>query len=206
MNFDGLCDLIRALDDHGIGIDYIETNASWCIRDDLVRDRLKILKSLGVQTVMASVDPFHIEYVPLERPLRLCRILGEMEMDYFIWQDRFLERLLPLDLKKTHTKEELSALLGENYIEDTAREYGVKVNGVDLTERLVAGETYTANVSAFASYIPEGKAIDTITVTMGGNPVENAYDAISGTVTVPNVNGDLVVTITFKDAEPGTST
>ena len=40
-----------------------------------------------------------------------------------------MERLLPLELKKTHTKEELAALLGETYIEDTAREYGVKVNG-----------------------------------------------------------------------------
>ncbi len=129
MNFDGLCDLIRALDDHGIGIDYIETNASWCIRDDLVRDRLKILKSLGVQTVMASVDPFHIEYVPLERPLRMCRILGEMEMDYFIWQERYLRRLIHLDHSRTYTHKELCEILGDDYVTETAEEYGLGMNG-----------------------------------------------------------------------------
>ncbi len=82
---------------------------------------------------MASVDPFHIEFVSLERPIRLVQALRRAGMDYFIWQDRFLERLLPLDLHSTHTKKELAALLGEDYIADTAREYGVKVNGRALT-------------------------------------------------------------------------
>lgn len=91
--------------------------------------KLRVIRSLGVDTVMVSVDPFHIEYVPLERPVRLAQALRRAGMDYFIWQDRFLERLLPLDMKTTHTREELASLLGETYIEDTAAEYGVKVNG-----------------------------------------------------------------------------
>ena len=31
MNFDALCTLISALNKYGIGVDYIETNAFWCV-------------------------------------------------------------------------------------------------------------------------------------------------------------------------------
>lgn len=133
LKFDALCALLKAMQKYGIGVDYIETNAFWAQDDREIEKKLGVLRSLGVDTVMVSVDPFHVEFVPLERPIRLVQALRRAGMDYFIWQDRFLERLLPLDLKTTHTKEELSALLGETYIEDTAREYGVKVNGRALT-------------------------------------------------------------------------
>jgi len=129
LKFEALCALLRAMQRYGIGVDYIETNAFWARDDREIEKKLGVLRSLGVDTIMVSIDPFHIEFVPLERPIRLVQALRRAGMDYFIWQDRFLERLLPLDLKTTHTKEELSALLGENYIADTAREYGVKVNG-----------------------------------------------------------------------------
>ncbi len=129
LNFEALCVLLGAMQKAGLGVDYIETNAFWARDDAEIMKRLERLRKLGVDTIMVSVDPFHIEYVPLERPIRLVQALRRAGMDYFIWQDRFLERLLPLDMTKTHTKEELSALLGEDYVADTAREYGVKVNG-----------------------------------------------------------------------------
>lgn len=129
MNFEALCALIEALNRHCIDVDYIETNAFWCSDRDFVRKRLERLKGLCVSCVMASVDPFHIEYVPLERPLLLCDILDEMGFDYFIWQQKFLKRLSVLDMTKTHTKEELEKVLGEDYITETAREYGLGMNG-----------------------------------------------------------------------------
>lgn len=133
LNFEALCILLKAMKKYGVGVDYIETNAFWAQDDDGIMEKLRMIRALGADTVMVSIDPFHIEYVPLERPIRLIQALRRAGMDYFVWQDRFLERLLPLDLKKTHTKEELAALLGEDYIEETAREYGVKVNGRALT-------------------------------------------------------------------------
>ena len=129
LNFDALCTMLSALQRARVGVDYIETNAFWCRDMDSVRERLRKIRSLGADCVMASVDPFHIEFVPLERPLLLVQALRAEEMDFFVWQDRFLERLLPLDITKTHTCEELSRLLGEDYIEETAREYGLGVNG-----------------------------------------------------------------------------
>lgn len=140
LNFEALCTLLSELQQAGVGVDYIETNAFWCRDMEEIRRKLRRIRSLGVDTVMASVDPFHIEFVPLERPIRLVQALREEGMDYFVWQDRFLERLLPLDLSQTHTREELSALLGDNYIEETAREYGIGVNGraLAIARRLYA--------------------------------------------------------------------
>jgi len=141
MNFPALCTLIRALNRHGIGVDYIETNAFWAKEEPIIRERLSKLRTLGVTTIMVSVDPFHIEFVPLERPLRLCRIMNDMDFDYFIWQDRYLRRFLRnrIDQSKTYTKEELQEILGKNYITDTASEYGLGMNGRALS---IAGEIY----------------------------------------------------------------
>ena len=129
MDFDGLCTLIQVLNRHGVGIDYIETNGYWANDEDFARRRLEVLKRLGVYTIMVSVDPFHIEYVPLERPLKLVSLLRECGFDYFIWQQRFLKRLMVLDTSKTHTKEELMQVLGDDYITESAREYGLGING-----------------------------------------------------------------------------
>lgn len=129
IDFDGLCILVQALKRHGIGIDYIETNGFWAKNEDAARRKLEVLKRLGVYSVMVSVDPYHIEFVPLELPLKLCTLLDEFGFDYFIWQHKFLKRLMQLDITKTHTKEELQKVLGEDYEIETAREYGLGING-----------------------------------------------------------------------------
>lgn len=79
-----------------------------------------------------------------------------------------------------------------------ATEYSVTVNGVDAGTKATAGATYTLNVSSIT--VPDGQAIDTITVTMGGQEVTGAYDASAGTVTIPNVSGDIAITVTFTTA------
>ena len=129
MNFQALTTLITCLNHQGIGIDYIETNAFWCKNEDFARTRLTQLRSLGVETIMVSVDPFHIEYVPLERPLLLCRLLREYGFDYFVWKERYLRMLSRLDRSRTYSHQELKELLGDHYVTETAREYGLGMNG-----------------------------------------------------------------------------
>ena len=133
LDFDSLVETIRSMNRYHIAVDYIETNAYWCYDKKSAVDKLTVLKKLGVDTVMASVDPFHIEYVPLSRPLLMCEAAREVGIGYFVWQDRFLRRLLPLDPNRVHTEEELKSLLGENYLLDTAKEYGVGMNGRALS-------------------------------------------------------------------------
>ncbi len=129
LNFDSLCGLLRSMQKHHIGVDYIETNAFWCRDEKTVRERLTVINNLGVRTVMVSIDPFHIEYIPLNRPLLLVRLLDEVGMDYFIWQEKFIKRLSLLDHTRVYTESELKMHLGNNYIEETAREYGLGLNG-----------------------------------------------------------------------------
>lgn len=133
IHFEGLCTLIKALNQNRVGVDYIETNAFWAKDEDFARKRLEKLKKLGVGTIMVSVDPYHIEFIPLERPLRLCSLLDEYGFDYFIWQQKFLKRLMQLDISKTHTKEELASVLGKDYLTETASEYGLGINGRALS-------------------------------------------------------------------------
>lgn len=139
MNFSALLVLIDALNRHGIGIDYIETNAFWAKDDEIVRNRLWELTKRGVTTVMVSVDPFHIEYVPLWKALNLLRLLEDEGFDYFVWQERYLRRLMHLDHSRVYTHEELKEILGEDYVTDTAREYGLGMNGRALA---IAGDIY----------------------------------------------------------------
>lgn len=139
IHFPALCTLIESLNRYEIGVDYIETNAFWCADDEFTKQRLQKLRELGVTTMMVSVDPFHIEFVPLERPVRLCRLLREMGFDYFIWKERYLRRFRSFDLTKKYSEQELSELLGKDYITETAAEYGVGMNGRALA---IADQAY----------------------------------------------------------------
>lgn len=174
MDFEALTTLIAYLNDQGIGIDYIETNAFWCKNEDFARKRLTRLRSLGVETIMVSVDPFHIEYIPLERPIRLCQLLRESGFDYFVWKERYLRMLSRLDRTRTYSHQELKDILGEDYVTETAREYGLGMNGralgiaKDLFPRCPAehwlsnspcgsiGDTAHCHLDLYGNIVPSG--------------------------------------------------
>jgi hypothetical protein len=169
LNPDSLRLTIRALRENGIGIDYVETNAFWH-RDDGHSEEL--IRALDVP-IMVSIDPFHAEFVPLGRPLALIRLLSGMGWDFFVWQERYIKRLLPLARERRATRGELQTLLGEDYLFDAAREYGLSANGRALTilnKKLPArpAETYLGgapcrvldgrhcHVDLYGSFVPPG--------------------------------------------------
>ena len=158
LNFESLVLTIEAMNRHGIALNYIETNASWCINEQHVRERLRTLKQLGATCVMASVDPFHIEFVPLERPLMLVGELRAAGFEYFIWQERYLRKLLPLDHSRPIPHDELKAALGAHYIEQAMREYGLTLNGRALkyADRLVTRRPLGAHLSSSPCHLLDG--------------------------------------------------
>lgn len=133
MRMDVLTNLLSAMRGHGIETDYIETNAFWMTGEEEARRRLEAVRALGVNCIMVSIDPFHVEYVPLRKPIRLVRLLEDMGFDYFIWQEKFIKRLRVLPDDRPLTNAELKKALGAGYVETAAREYGLKVNGRALT-------------------------------------------------------------------------
>lgn len=154
MNFNALCDLLTAFKKYGINVDYIETNAYWCNENNQaeVIKKLNILRKYNVDTVMVSVDPFHIEYVPLYKPLLLIKLLRSEGFGYFIWQNQFLDMLYSLDHKRCYNRDELEQIYGANYIKDTVRSYGMGINGRALS---IAREIYpTKEVQEILSSTP----------------------------------------------------
>jgi len=56
----------------------VETNAYWALDDEQTRDRLTVLRDLGVVRLDVSTDVFHAEFVPIECVRRCVRIAGEV--------------------------------------------------------------------------------------------------------------------------------
>ena len=85
--------------------------------------------------------------------------------------------------------------------------YNVTFNGTHVTSSNSAvnvekGKDYTTTLLVAAGYeLPE-----TVTVTMGGNPVTPAYDATTGELKITGVTGDLVITAVAEEAAPTTKT
>lgn len=148
LHFDGLCTVLKTLADADIDIDYIETNALWCGDEKTAREKILRVKALGGNTLMASCDPFHASYIPLERVITFVRLCRECAMDYFVWHEAYLTRFLQMGIPRERplSVQELSELLGEDYRERTAAEYGLAFNGRALglletmTRKMPAGE------------------------------------------------------------------
>lgn len=68
----------RALQAAGVPVAFVESNGSWCVSDELVRDRLTELRAAGVQGMYFSIDLYHQEFVPAERVHRGVRIAREL--------------------------------------------------------------------------------------------------------------------------------
>ena len=56
----------------------IQSNGSWCSNDELTRARLTELRDAGLDGMFFSSDPFHQQFVPIDRVRRGVRIAGEV--------------------------------------------------------------------------------------------------------------------------------
>lgn len=125
LSVESLRSTVSALRENMIDVDYIETNAFW-YKDDA--SAMAIIRELNAP-IMVSVDPFHAEFVAPEKPLGLARLLEDSRWPHFIWQEKYVRRLAPLCRGRALTRAELAEGLGEDYLAETARSYGVSVNG-----------------------------------------------------------------------------
>ncbi len=58
-------------------LEKIETNAFWCTDEAVVRRRLAELDAAGMGRLVISADPYHQQYVPIER----CRLVARVAED-----------------------------------------------------------------------------------------------------------------------------
>ena len=112
---DSLFPILDAASEHGISIEYIETNASWYKDLDKAGELLRKLQQHHVHTLLISIDPFHNEYIPF------CKVKGLMEacrqfgMEVFPWLMEFWGDLDAIGDTKTHSLEEFDKFFGPGY-------------------------------------------------------------------------------------------
>ncbi len=69
------------------------------------------------------------------------------------------------------------------------------VNSSNTASTVLVGTTYTTTLSVSSSFLNRKELPNTITVTMGGEPLSNyTYNRNSGAVEIPNVSGDIDIT------------
>lgn len=77
--WDRLVEILEAARRAGLGpMGMVETNGFWATDEAQVRARLEILDALGVQRLKISCDPFHQEFVDIDRVRRLASIARDL--------------------------------------------------------------------------------------------------------------------------------
>ncbi len=74
-----LAEIARRAHDQNLGpLEMVETNAYWATDDAVCRDRLRVLDAAGMERIKISADPYHQQYVEIDRPRRLARVAAEV--------------------------------------------------------------------------------------------------------------------------------
>lgn len=129
LDFEGLLVLAQTVQDAGLSLDYIETNAFWAADEERAKSWLRRLAAAGGHTLCISTDPFHAEYVPPDLPLRLAGLCDEVGMGYFLWQREYVRTLSRLQGGRAYSRKALEETLGGRYVLQTAQGYGVTYGG-----------------------------------------------------------------------------
>ncbi len=119
LNPDLLETAIRMAGDYGIPIDYVETNGAWASTVKRTNDLLRRMKDAGLQALLVSVSPFHLEYIPLASTIRCI----EAAQDIFngrviIWQQHWLRIFHSLGLTE---RTDFASLLSHFNVSDQKR-------------------------------------------------------------------------------------
>ncbi|MCY2932249.1 MAG: radical SAM protein [Planctomycetota bacterium] len=74
-SWERLIELCLAARAGGLGpLESVETNAFWASSPALVGERLRALDQAGMGKLVISADPYHQQFVPIERPRLLARV------------------------------------------------------------------------------------------------------------------------------------
>ncbi|WP_051261303.1 radical SAM protein [Desulfovibrio inopinatus] len=149
LNPEHLIMVARVCREMGLGIDYIETNASWFASMDQAIRFLTTLQQAGVGTLLVSISPFHNEFIPFHKTkgvLAACRKTG---MGIFPWVMDFYSDLDALEHDRPHRLAEYEHRLGPNYLAGTLSRYWIHFGGRAL--------------NTFRSYLPAKSFVEILT-------------------------------------------
>jgi hypothetical protein len=100
LNYELLCRATEIARERDIPSTFVETNCFWCTDDETTREKLRNLKDKGIRGIMISVNPFYLEYVPLERTDRAIMIGLEIFGDnVMVYQVEYYRRFKAMGIE-----------------------------------------------------------------------------------------------------------
>jgi hypothetical protein len=127
---DRLLPVLDAAAKNGVGIEYIETNASWYRDEKRAGEVITDLRRHHVETLLISVDPYHNEYVPFRKIKGLIAACERYGMGVFLWRMEFWDDLEAAgDDSVVHSLEEYEEIFGDDYRLRLAQRYHLNLRG-----------------------------------------------------------------------------
>ncbi|MFP4521967.1 MAG: radical SAM protein [Fibrobacterota bacterium] len=133
LNRRGLIGFLETARQEGIGIEYIETNSSWCIDQESSTSFLRDVKDLGVNTLLVSMSPFHNAHIPFVKVKRLLECCRKAGISVFPWVAGFMPDIERFDINKVHTFDEYEAEFGPDYLKEVLSRYWISAGGRALS-------------------------------------------------------------------------
>lgn len=114
LDFDRLLRVQRLATEFSIPIEYVETNAGWCVDEQSTRDQLEQLRDSGLPCLLVSCSPFHAERVPLERVSTAIEVGYEVfgPNGVIVWKPEFYRELAGIRAAGTVSLSEYTDAVG----------------------------------------------------------------------------------------------
>lgn len=154
LDFNLLLQVQRIASDFRIPIEYVETNAGWCLDEETALDAMEQLRDAGLRCILISCSPFHAERVPLKRVTRAIKAARTVfgEEGVILWMPHFYPQLLNIAVDRT--------VLLEEYVESVGLEFANRM--VRHGYSLITGGRVGYELSAFFElFAPEQFAEET---------------------------------------------
>ncbi len=121
--------VLKVAQDENIGINYIETNASWFQDKKQASGVLTDLMKAGADTLLISISPFHNQHIPFYKVKELIVTCQSTGMAVFPWIQDFYPEVEALDNSKPHSPGEYIETFGRDYFANIPKRYWMHFGG-----------------------------------------------------------------------------
>lgn len=145
---------IKKITEYRLPLEYVETNAFWCRKDEETEAILSQAKQLGLKAILVSASPFHVEFIPMDRVTRAVKMGRKVfgSRGVLIYTEYFYNELQALEPDSPYPFTDYLRVVGQEQAAlRIAQEYSLIPNGraavhlADLYQRYSASHFFTAN-------------------------------------------------------------
>ncbi len=132
-NMNSLKNTLKAAQQEGIGIEYVETNSSWYKDHSSACRTLEELQKLSMHRLLISISPFHNEYVPFNKVKGVIAACKDVGISPFPWIFDFYREVDSFPDNQPHAFSEYTQKFGRHYLKKVFQRYWIHPGGRALT-------------------------------------------------------------------------